>query len=315
MARKIFAAVLALLLCSGCSFGAQGVIGWAAGGGTDTLMRILTSQMNGQVDPVTKTGLAGAMATMYVYGQPSDGQTLLMNAENPTLYKLLGYSDVDYDDFECVLLAATEIVGVIVPADSKWKTFTEIVDAAKSGQEIVEATTNVGGMPWTLTAMLGNVTGASFIQEWYAGDMAARDAVVNGKADFTFCKLQMGREMFRDGKLKFISLIHNEKVEGWDVPLITDEYPAFAENLPWGPFYGVFVKKGTAPDVVAKWREEFLKAYNSEAFRKYLADTKMTPLGLGGEDAAKFIHDWQARTLAILSKANLNMNFRFNVGE
>ncbi len=185
-----------------------------------------------------------------------------MNAENPTLYKLLGYSDVDYDDFECVLLAATEIVGVIVPADSKWKTFTEIVDAAKSGQEIVAATTNVGGMPWTLTAMLGNVTGASFIQEWYAGDMAARDAVVNGKADFTFCKLQMGREMFRDGKLKFISLIHNEKVEGWDVPLITDEYPAFAENLPWGPFYGVFVKKGTAPDVVAKWREEFLKAYN-----------------------------------------------------
>lgn len=90
MARKIFAAVLALLLCSGCAFGAQGIIGWAAGGGTDTLMRILTSQMNGQVDPVTKTGLAGAMATMYVYGQPSDGQTLLMNAENPTLYKLLG---------------------------------------------------------------------------------------------------------------------------------------------------------------------------------------------------------------------------------
>ena len=75
------------------------------------------------------------------------------------------------------------------------------------------------------------------------------------------------------------------------------------------------MKKGTVPDVVAKWREEFLKAYNSGAFRKYLADIKMTPLGLGGEDAAKFIHDWQARTLAILSKANLNMNFRFNVGE
>ena len=310
--KKLLTVTLMMILCANPIFAAQGIIGWAAGGGTDTLMRNLTAQMNGQIDPVNRTGLAGAMATLYVYGQPADGQTLLMNAENPTLYKLLGYSDVDYDDFECVLLVATEVVGVIVPAGSKWQTFTEIVEAAKNGHEIVEATTNVGGMPWTLTAMLGNITGASFIQEWYSGDMAARDAVINGKADFTFCKLQMGRNLFRDGKLRFISLIHNEKIDGWDVPLITDEYPTFAENLPWGPFYGVFMKKGTAPDVIA---EEFMKAYNSEPFQKWLAETKMTPLGLSGEEAMTFIREWQARTLAVLSKANLNMNFRFNVGE
>ena len=145
--------------------------------------------------------------------------------------------------------------------------------------------------------------------------MAARDAVINGKADFTFCKLQMGRELFRDGRLRFISLVHNEKLDGWDVPLITDEYPEFAANLPWGPFYGVFVKKGTNPETLAELREKFLKAYNSHAFQKYLADTRMTPLGLSGDEAMKFIHDWQARTLAVLSKAKLNMNFRFNVGE
>ena len=303
MTRKICAALLAVLLCSGCAFGAQGVIGWAAGGGTDTLMRILTSQMNGTVDPVTRTGLAGAMATMYVYGQPADGQTLLMNAENPTLYKLLGYSDIDYDDFECVLLAATEVVGVIVPADSKWQTFTEIVEAAKSGQEVVEATTNVGGMPWTLTAMLGNVTGASFIQEWYAGDMAARDAVVNGKADFTFCKLQMGKDLFRDGKLKFISLIHNEKIDGWDVPLITDEYPAFAENLPWGPFYGVFVKKGTDAGVIAKLSEAFTKAGPQESYQKVLANFNINFLGYSGEEAAKYISSWRENTVNALKNS------------
>ena len=200
MRQRIFAAVIVIALWAGCAFSAQGAIGWAAGGGTDTLMMILISQMNGQVNPVNRTGLAGAVVTLYVNGQPSDGETLLMNAENPALYKLLGYSDIDYDDFECVLLAATEIVGVIVPADSKWQSFTEIVNAAREGREIVEATTNVGGMPWTLTAMLGNVTGASFVQEWYACDMAARDAVINGKADFTFCKLQMGIEAFREGK-------------------------------------------------------------------------------------------------------------------
>lgn len=313
--KKIIAVIACVVLGASSAFGAQGVIGWGEGGGTDTLMRNLTAQMNGQVIPVNRTGLAGAVATLYTYNQPSDGETILMNAENPTLYKLLGYSDIDYDDFECVLLIATEVVGVIVPSNSKYNSFTEIVNAAKEGREIIEATTNVGGMPWTLTAMLGNVTGASFVQEWYAGDKAAMEAVIDGKADFTFCKLQMGREAFHDGRLKYISLISKEKIDGWDVPLITEEYPSFAENLPWGPFYGVFLKKGTSPEVIAKWRDDFLKAYNTPEYQKLLADSRMTALGLSGEEAAKFIADWQARTLAVLSKAKLNMNFRFNVGE
>ena len=165
--RKILAALLAVVLCAGCAFGTEGVIGWAAGGGTDTLMRLLASQLDEPLTLTNRTGLAGAVATLYVYGKDSDGQAVLMNAETPSLYKLLGYSDIDYGDFECVLLAATEVVGVIVPVASKWKSFSEIVEAAKNGQEIIEATTNVGGMPWTLTAMLGNVTGVTFIQEWY----------------------------------------------------------------------------------------------------------------------------------------------------
>ncbi|MBQ3446175.1 MAG: tripartite tricarboxylate transporter substrate binding protein, partial [Synergistaceae bacterium] len=149
--KRLLACVMAAVLWAGSAYGAQGIIGWAEGGGTDTLMRLLASQMSG-VTTVNKTGLAGAVATNFVYNLPADGETLLMNAENPTLYKLLGYGDVDYSGFECVLLAATEVVGVIVPANSKWQTFTEIVNAAKEGREIVEATTNIGGMPWTLTA-------------------------------------------------------------------------------------------------------------------------------------------------------------------
>ena len=57
MRQRIFAAVIVIALWAGCAFSAQGVIGWAAGGGTDTLMRILTSQMNGH-NPVNRTGLA-----------------------------------------------------------------------------------------------------------------------------------------------------------------------------------------------------------------------------------------------------------------
>lgn len=35
-----------------------------------------------------------------------------------------------------------------------------------------------------------------------------------------------------------------------DIPLITAEYPDFAQYLPWGPFYGVFAPKGTDQAVI-----------------------------------------------------------------
>ena len=313
--KKFALVVVLVLLMASSAFATDGIIGWAAGGGTDTLMRPLIKHI-GNINPIVKTGLAGAVALNYVNDRPSDGETLLMNAENPTLYKFLGYGDVDYDNFECVLLIATEVVGVVVNPNSKFNSFKEIVEAARADKEsIIEATTNVGGMPWTLTAMLGHITSVNFVQQWYNGDKAAMDAVIEGEADFTFCKLQMGRELFKQGKLRYISLISKEKIEGWDVPLITDEYPAFAENLPWGPFYGVFVKKDTPVEIINKWKAAFADAYKSDEYQKLLSDARMTPLGLNGAAALDYIHGWQARTLSILSKADLNMRFRFNVQE
>ncbi len=312
--KKILLAVFLTALFAGSACAAEGVIAWAAGGGTDTLMRPLINHI-GNITPMIKTGLAGAIASSYVYEKTSDGETLLMNAENPTLYKFLGYGNIDYDDFECVLLIATEVVGVIVPSNSKYNSFKEIVEDVKAGREVVEATTNVGGMPWTLTAMLGKITGVNFVQQWYAGDKDAMEAVMNGKADFTFCKLQMGRELFEQGRLKYISLISKEKLEGWDVQLITDEYPEFAEYLPWGPFYGVFVKKDAPAEKIAEWKKLFAEAYATEAYQKLLSDSRMTKLGLNGAAALDYIHGWQSRTLSVLSKADLNMKFRFHSPE
>ena len=81
----------------------QGIIQWGAGGSTDVVMRAVTPHaedvLGASVVMTNKTGGVGAIATKYVMTQKADGYTLLMGAENPQLYKVMGLGDIDYSDF------------------------------------------------------------------------------------------------------------------------------------------------------------------------------------------------------------------------
>ena len=81
----------------------QGVIQWGAGGSTDTVMRAVTPPaedvLGADVVMTNRTGGVGAIATKFVQAQDADGYTLLMGAENPQLYKVMGLGDTDYADF------------------------------------------------------------------------------------------------------------------------------------------------------------------------------------------------------------------------
>ena len=297
---------------------AEAVIAWPRGGGTDTLFRLLISHVNSNnkdinILPTNKIGFAGALALNYVYIHPADATRILINAENPPLYEFLGYGDKNYDDFECILLAATEAVGLIVPAESKWHTYSEIVYDSKNVREITQAITNVGSLPWSSSAMLSSFAQGDFKQEWYDTDVAAMMAVFNGEADFTFIKVQMARQAVKNGRLRFICTLTDKRLPEWeDVPAVTEEFPEFKNYLPWGPFYGAFVKKGTDPKIIERLKNAFMDAYNSKACQKYLADGKMIPLGLSGQEANDYIHKWQERTLTAFSKGKLNLDFKFN---
>jgi tripartite-type tricarboxylate transporter receptor subunit TctC len=108
----------------------SGIIQWGAGGATDNVSRATTpyveKALGKQIVLQNKPGATGAVGLMQVYNQPADGYTLLYGAENPTLYKVLDISQIDYDAFYPVMLIARN-VGVIVcntprrtPASSRW---------------------------------------------------------------------------------------------------------------------------------------------------------------------------------------------------
>lgn len=284
----------------------SGIVQWGAGGGTDSLMRPLASlaekELGKSIVVENKTGGTGSIATQFVHDQASDGYTLLMGAENPQLYKALGIVDLTYSDFEPVFLIGDETVGIVVGKDSSYTSITDIINAALAAPGTIKiSTTGEGGLPWDVASFLTSLTGAEFNQIPYDSDATAKTAVLSGECDFTVCKVQSGIEDYKAGDLVYLSMLSTEPVAQLeDIPLITEEYPGFADYLPWGPFYGVFVNADTDPAVIETLSAAFAKAFEDASYQDLLKGFNINALGYTGDAAKEYLTNWQKNTVTAL---------------
>lgn len=312
---SILIALILTMAVSACAFAAYPeknincVIQWGAGGGTDSLMRPLCSIAEKEVGKSlvmqNMTGGTGSIATQFVHDKPADGYTLLLGAENPALYQVLNISKLTYGDFEPVFLIGDETTGIIVRKGSKYKTFTDIVKDAKANPGKVKiSTTGAGGLPWEMGAFITSVTGATFAQIPYDSDASARTAVINGECDFTVCKVQSGIESHKAGAIVFLTMFAKQPVAAMpEIPIVTKEYSNFDQYLPWGPFYGIFAKKGTDPAQIKFLSAAFAKAFQDPTYKDVLSKFNINALGYAGADAKKYITDWQSNTISALKKS------------
>lgn len=112
------------------------VVGFAAGGGVDTLARVvaqeLTERFGYQIVVENRPGAASNIAAKAVAGAVPDGYTLLFTgnswAINQTLYKNQGYAT---EDLRPVAFAALDSVALAVNAGNKARTLRDLLDAAK----------------------------------------------------------------------------------------------------------------------------------------------------------------------------------------
>ena len=283
-----------------------GVVQWGAGGGTDSLMRPLSSltekKLGKSIIVQNKPGATGAIGTQYVHDQKADGYTLLMGAENPQLYTMLGISDLTYEDFEPVFLIGDERVGIIVKKGSKYGSFTDLInDALANPGKVSVSSTGKGGMPWSVSSFIKAVTGAEFNQIPFDSDAAALTAVLGGHADFTVAKVQSAIQSYKAGEIEFLTLMSLDEVDVLPgVPTVVEEYPDFANYL---PFYGVFVKDGTPQEAIDVMSKAFSEAFEDASYQELLKGFNVTPLGISGDEAKEYLSKWQKNTAEAFYKS------------
>ncbi|THE10517.1 tripartite tricarboxylate transporter substrate binding protein [Bacillus timonensis] len=290
-----------------------GVVQWAAGGAADTVSRaiapLVEKELGQSIVVTNKPGATGAIALQYVLDQKSDGRTILFAAENPALYGVLDISHKGFEDLYPINIFSGAMSALIVPKDSKYQTPADLIDDAKANPgKIQMGSTGPGGQPFVVSTMLSEVTGAEFNLVPYDGDGPLVTAVLGKHLDASAVGLTAALESAKAGEIKILALIHNEPLEveglGSVVP-ITDDIPEMDKFLPWGPFYGAWVKNDTPDNIKQELIDAFGKAQQEKDFQDFVKRTNGVSLGLSGDDAVKFWKEWQSKTAWLLHDAGV----------
>ena len=318
MRQIVLGAVLALALgASGAeaqdypSKEIQGIIQWGAGGSTDTVMRSVTplaeEVLGGTVVMQNVTGGVGAIALNQVVDSDADGYTLLMGAENPLLYKVMGLGDKDYSDFTPINILARGTPILVAGPDAPFNTFPEMLAYIDANPKKVKfGSTGPGGLPSVVTAMINAEHPMKVIYVPYDGDGPALTALQGGAIDVMPAVLGASIEGLKAGKMKPIALFDTEPSAAYpDAPTIISTNPEFAHFLPWGPFFGVFVKKGTPDEAVTKLTAAYKAGAEAADFKALMDGRGFKMMNISGDEAAKFLANWQSTTAWLMQDAGL----------
>jgi len=278
----------------------NGYIAWGAGGGTDTVSRLVTplaeKELGQSIILSNRTGATGAIATQAAYAAKADGYTLLFHAENPQLYQVLGLSPLSYDQFDPIMLFVQGSTVIVVPKDSPIKTYDDLIKAAKEkpGQLSI-GISGVGGQPWVTSKLIGKVEGAEFNPVAFNGDGPLITALLGGQLDVSGLAVGAAVQYVKNGDVRALAIMKNSVNETLpEVPWITKLNPKFEEIMKAsGFFYGVFVKKGTPEDAKEKLVAAYKKAIADPKFTDYAMKNGLGILGYTGEEAVAFMNNWR----------------------
>lgn len=286
-----------------------GVIMWGAGGATDVVSRAITPHveplLGREIVLENKPGATGAISTQYVHARPSDGYTLLYGAENPQLHKVLGVAELDYADFYPVNILARGVGVIVANNDRPWQTFQDLVEDAKAQPGAIKmGGTGPGGLPHVVGALLETVTEFEVTTVPFDGEGPGLTALLGGHVDFMPVGVSAAAEHIKAGRVRPLAVVASEELDMLPgVPPITADYPEFGRYLPWGPFYGIFVKRDVPDEAKTKLVAAFKEGAQTPEFQQLMTDSGNVMMNISGDEADEFLKKWQSVTSWLLQDA------------
>jgi tripartite-type tricarboxylate transporter receptor subunit TctC len=118
------------------------MIGFKAGGGADTQARLVAEELEARYGwkliPEQVTGKGGLNLLKALKKSPNDGTVIGMQVSEALGYNMIAAkkSGLSLDDFTGLTTTAGFQMGIVAKTDKGWKTFHDVVKAAKGGQSI-----------------------------------------------------------------------------------------------------------------------------------------------------------------------------------
>ncbi len=285
------------------------VVPSAAGGGTDTVARVIAQKLSeslGQQFIVDNRPGAGQMiGTESVAKSPPDGYTLLMSAStlalNPIMYKKVPYDAVR--DFAPVTQVASLPAVLLVHPSLPVKTVPELIALAKRRPGQIDfASAGIGTLPQISVELLKSMAGINLVHIPYKGSAPGMIALLSGQVSVMVPNLFTSLPHIRAGKLRALGVTTAKRVDA------LPELPAIAETVPgyeFSQWYGVLAPAGTPREIVARLHVEIARTLRLPELRARLAHDGAEPVGSTPEDFAALIRSETVKWAKVVKAAGI----------
>jgi tripartite-type tricarboxylate transporter receptor subunit TctC len=297
--KRVFALFLGLWLAA--PLGAQTypakpvrlVVGFAAGGPTDVIARIVAQDMSatlGQgVIVENKTGANAMIATQDVKRAAPDGYTLLMTTLSHNVNAILLADKKPYDpiqDFAPVTLVCFLPLVMVTKADAPFNSVQDVVKAAKAKPgEISYASAGNGGSAHLAAALVEALSSTKMTHVPFRGNAPALTEVMAGRVSFMFYPMVGIADQVAQKRLKVLASSTEKRHPDYpNAPTMAESgFPGFEE---YTQGLGIVAPAGTPAPIVNRLNEavrgSLAKADTREKFKALGAITE------GGSTPAHF---------------------------
>ncbi len=279
------------------------IVGFAAGGSTDTSARIVANAISPRLgQPVVienRVGAAGNIGSEHVARSAPDGHTYVVasvgtHATNQFLYRALPFHVAR--DFSPVALVLVSAAVIVVKPSLPVNSVAELVAYARANPGRLNiGTSGVGGTQHFAAALFEQRAGVQFTHVPYRGGAPAMQDLVGGRLDLVFSPLAETMSFIQSGQVRALGVTRTDRMPALpDVPAISDTVPGYAFNS-WIGIFGP--ARLPAPIVNA------MSSVIADGVRQPEVNRRMVELGylpVGGD--AEAMADLQRRDLALMEE-------------
>ena len=271
------------------------VIGFAPGGGTDIVGRLLAQKLSEALgQPFTvenKPGATGMIGAKQVAAAPADGYVLLMGhvnsqaiapglMERPLYDPIKDFAPVTYVGFVPNVL----VVNPALPV----RTVSELVTLAKSRPKGLSfASPGVGSTNHLAGEMLRQATGAPLVHVPYKGSSPAIVDLLGGQVDMNFDAMSSITAYLKAGRMRALAVTTPQRDP--DLPDVPTMIELGFKTLNVTNWYGVVAPAGTPADVVDKLHGELSRILQTTEVVGKLTELGVRREAMSSEKFGQFI--------------------------
>ena len=274
---------------------------YAAGGGSDTLARILGQKLfEAWGQPVVvdnRPGSGGIIGAETVARATPDGYTLFVTPSavltiNPHIYSKLRYDT--FRDFAPITMASNSPYFLVVHPKIPAASIKELIAYAKANPGKMNYSSSGNGSSTHLAGVLfNNMAGIEIVHIPYKGAAPAIVDLLAGNIQMRFSSVVPVLPHVRSGRLRGIAISSARRYGPLpDIPTISESgLPGYVVES----FYAVVAPAGTPPAIIAKINAEIVRNLKSQEIAVHMANDGAEAIGSSPDELAKALREDHAR--------------------